>query len=167
MISIALTTVDHSFWTDVGIFCRECVPVRTKLRARFLWLSSLIFRVRDRLKMIWINTGGRSAEMVDLKAQWNRPFVQFVRDAVGLLFEYNFSASFYEDLPVPRSGETSCPEPAARERLRGNQFHQSIDEGYSYIRHVTSLGSLCSGLREAGNFVAARFNFIAIGGEVA
>lgn len=63
------------------------------------------------------------------------------------------------DSTFARSCYAAGPEPAAGEWLWRNELPESFECCRIASRHVTSLGSLCLGLREAGNFVAARSHF--------
>jgi len=123
----------------------------------------LVYFFGDRFQMKRIYARSLAAFVVQFLSFRNRADVKFVADSVGAVNSFPDA-----ELPVsPRSlasavfdCDRSSPEPATRVGFGGNMRKKSFEDANLGFRHgMTLLWSACSGLHEAGNFVAARFYF--------
>jgi|SRR5580700_627424 hypothetical protein len=144
-----------SIWKPV------CVAIAIFVSLRAVGLVALVFSgiaaghifcLRHNFKVLWINTAGHLAKMVD-----NKPFPNwtFEKSVGGAVCSHELSE---REETVSIRGNASHPNPSSGIRLRGNVGHESF--GYAWSSHVTPFKSHRLGLRVSGQDVAARFYFL-------
>lgn len=118
--------------------------------------SSVILFKRDRLQMIGVHTATHAAKVIDFQAFRNRAFEKFVGHAMAI--------NYATIQPESRMAfeRIAHPQPATGVWLWRNKVHEAIKQGKIRSRHVTSLGSMCLGLRILSRDVAARSYFTPI-----
>jgi hypothetical protein len=146
---------------SIGILLAVGVTLRAMGTAT-LWLPSIpstgVFPLSHRLQMIRINAAADSTQMVKVQPIWNFPLENSVCRSICPVRLPSATFLLGQESAVPTLIQASSPQPATGERLGRNEGHESIYQRYDLFRHC-DLRSLCLGLREAGNFVAARFHF--------
>jgi hypothetical protein len=154
--------------TAIGVFRRELVTLGAMgfLRMVIIHFSgiaaSYIFAWRNSFKVLRINASSVSAKMVECETIGNGTHKQFICDTVSaanLSVESELAISPRSAAVLAFHGNRSSPEPAA-----GKRFWRYVREKYFEwcilaSRHASLLWAYRLGLREAGNFVAARFHF--------
>ena len=161
---LALPGLAIFFPHSVGIVVS--VPQRT-MRLVSLTLAGisalLIYFLVNGLKVRRINAATDSAFVVQFFALWNRPDVKLIADSVGAV--NGFPDAELSIPPRSFSGavfdcDRPSPQPASSCGFWRNMRKKSFENANLGFRHgMTLLWSACSGLHEAGNFVAARFYF--------
>jgi hypothetical protein len=105
-----------------------------------------------------IDASANAAEMVQIKAFWNRPDVKFVGDSVrgaALLI-------VIPQFPIAVLGLDTLPEPAACFRFDGNILEQSLQGGQSsklVLSHVILLKSRWSGPGDVSSIASVRSDY--------
>lgn len=81
-----------------------------------------IFLIGHRLKMIGVDAERNPTQVIEMKTIGNGAFVQFVRDAMGIIH----LAIVTKDLPIANTIVATKPQPAAAVRFRSVLFLQTI-----------------------------------------
>jgi len=163
-IKPALTTISGTIrWIGV------CVPFIEKMASFAMRLISQgtelaapdIFFGGHWLQMAGIYARANAAQMIELHAGRDWSDEVFVSPSVGIHgFAFrNSKTPIAIQVAVTGRENAASPKPATGVRLRRNELPKPFKCCRIASRHLISLGSRCLGLREAGNFVAARFYF--------
>ena len=85
-----------------------------------------ILRICNDFKMIWINAGWISAEMIETKTLRDRAMLKHKHDSMDIL-HFAYSPIRKPSKPISSLVVSTSPKPASRIRLRMNSQINSID----------------------------------------
>jgi hypothetical protein len=138
---------------------REPVPYHNCASWTHTQSTPKIFFLCDWLQMSRVDAAPNPAQVVQVQPFGNWPHEKFIRNSVSQYHNIKpFSGSFAaSELPVSMAADHPGPNPTAGIRFRGNKLQKAFD--IINVSHSISFGSIWSGLREVGNFVAARSYF--------
>lgn len=136
--STLATLISVRPYRDISVILREFVASLAMRLCRIC--PPHVFCMSNRLKVVWVDTAGYAAKMVNFHSIRNRAYKVLVNYTMNLEL---FPLELYRRISI--FFVVAHPQPAPCIRLRRDQRHNAVDQWYRFCSHWDSFQSHWSG----------------------